>query len=76
MISDLEWPEGEEALSVNMETAINSLLTLDPEQRSNGNDLRKMGLFQHINWNDLLSIEPPFIPQPDSIYDTSYFRSQ
>lgn len=50
------------------------LLTLDPEQRCKGNDLRKMPLFEEIDWNDLLSVDPPFVPQPDSIYDTSYFK--
>ncbi|KAF4517944.1 hypothetical protein B566_EDAN005310, partial [Ephemera danica] len=33
---NLEWPEGDEALSENMQSAIEALLTLDPEQRPNG----------------------------------------
>lgn len=71
----MDWPE-EDEMSGNMRQSIDGLLTLDPEERFNGYDLRKMSLFQHIEWDNLLSVEPPFIPQPDSVYDTSYFRGK
>ncbi|XP_065202255.1 serine/threonine-protein kinase greatwall [Planococcus citri] len=72
----LDWPEGDEALSSEMEAAINSLLTLEPEKRNTGADLRDMPLFHYISWDNLLSVEPPFIPKPDSIDDTSYFKAR
>lgn len=71
----LEWPE-EDEMSVFMKQTIDALLTTDPEKRSNGHNVRKMPLFEDIQWDDLLSVEPPFIPQPDSEDDTSYFRSK
>lgn len=73
--ADLDWPESDE-MSDNMRQTIDSLLTLNPEERSNGYDLRKQSLFQNIQWDNLLSVEPPFVPQPDSEYDTSYFKGK
>lgn len=74
-LAALDWPEPDE-MSDNMRQTIDSLLTLNPEERSNGYDLRKQQLFQNIQWDHLLSVEPPFVPQPDSEYDTSYFRGK
>ena len=71
----LEWPE-EDEMSGFMKQTIDALLNTNPDRRSNGQNLRKMSLFRDIPWEDLLSIEPPFIPQPDSEDDTSYFRSK
>ncbi|KAK3913792.1 Serine/threonine-protein kinase greatwall [Frankliniella fusca] len=73
---DIPWPEGDELLSPEAVSAIESILTLDPVQRPNGADIRKMGLFREINWENLLSTEAPFIPQPDSSTDTCYFQAR
>lgn len=57
-------------------SAIEAILTLDPNSRPNGADVRKMPLFKHINWENLLNTEAPFIPQPDSSTDTCYFQGK
>ncbi|KAL1110366.1 hypothetical protein AAG570_007897, partial [Ranatra chinensis] len=71
---ELEWPEGDEALSANAVVAIESLLTIDPEKRPSGRELRSMKLFSHIDWLNLHNMKAPFVPQPDNSMDTSYFQ--
>ncbi|XP_034237228.1 serine/threonine-protein kinase greatwall [Thrips palmi] len=73
---DIPWPEGEEHLSSEAVSAIESILTVDPSLRPNGADVRKMSLFQNIDWENLLHKEPPFVPQPDSSTDTCYFQAR
>lgn len=73
---DIPWPEGEELLSKEAVTAIETILTLDPSARPNGADIRKMDLFSAIDWDNLLNTEAPFIPQPDSSTDTCYFQAR
>ena len=43
---NIEWPEGEEALSDNAVEAILAFLTLDPEKRANGKTIREYGLMK------------------------------
>lgn len=76
MCKELEWPEGEEALSSNAQQAIEALLTLDPILRPSGPEVKKMQQFANIQWDNLLNATPPFVPQPDSIGDTSYFQGK
>lgn len=73
---DIPWPEGEELLSHEAVSAIESILTVDPNARPNGADVRKMSLFRNIDWENLLNQEPPFVPQPDSSTDTCYFQAR
>ncbi|CAH1393994.1 unnamed protein product [Nezara viridula] len=73
---DLEWPEGEESLSVEAVEAIQQLLTRDPTVRPKGDEVKKFKLFSEVNWKDLHNSTAPFIPQPDSIVDTSYFTAR
>lgn len=73
---ELEWPEGDEALSSSAQEAIEALLTLDPALRPSGPEVKKMAQFANIQWDNLLQATPPFIPQPDSIGDTSYFQER
>lgn len=75
-ILDIPWPEGEELLSHEAVTAIETILTVDPSTRPNGADVRKMPLFRNIDWENLLQKEPPFVPQPDSSTDTCYFQGK
>ena len=73
---DLEFPDYDDPIiemSEHMRQTIDKLLTLDPEERSNGFDLREMQLFKSIKWDNLLSTKPPFIPEPENPRDTSYF---
>nr|XP_014290111.1 serine/threonine-protein kinase greatwall isoform X2 [Halyomorpha halys] len=73
---ELEWPEGEESLSVEAVEAIQQLLTRDPSVRPKGEEVKKFRLFREVNWKDLHNSTAPFIPQPDSIIDTSYFTAR
>ncbi|XP_073994697.1 serine/threonine-protein kinase greatwall [Rhodnius prolixus] len=72
----LEWPKDEEALTNEAVHAIESLLTLEPELRANGDTLRAMPLFERVDWDNLHQSPAPFIPQPDSSIDTSYFQAR
>lgn len=76
MYKELEWPEGDEALSNSAQEAIEALLTLDPKLRPSGPEVKKMPQFANIQWDNLLHAMPPFIPQPESLGDTSYFQGK
>lgn len=73
---EIEWPDGEDSLSYAAQSAVDMLLTLDPIMRPSGSQVREFNFFSHINWDSLLEATPPFIPQPDSIADTSYFQAR
>jgi len=36
--------------------------------------IRRMQAFKTVDWQNLLDIEAPWIPQPDNNTDTSYFE--
>ena len=36
-------------------------------------EVRRMDFFHGLDWNNLLDVEPPFVPNPDDATDTSYF---
>lgn len=36
--------------------------------------VKKMSAFKNIDWDNLLNMEPPFVPEPDNSLDTSYFE--
>lgn len=71
---DIPWPEGVDELSEDSHNAIDSLLTLDPNQRPSGSCVKQMKIFSRINWDRLLEAEAPFLPQPDDVTDTAYFQ--
>ncbi|GLH08207.1 Protein kinase C, brain isozyme [Gryllus bimaculatus] len=73
---DIEWPVGEEELSEAAQNAIDNLLTLDPNLRPSANGVRAMPLFSNVNWDDMDSMNVPFIPQPDDYADTYYFEAR
>ncbi|XP_077971405.1 serine/threonine-protein kinase greatwall-like [Styela clava] len=70
---EMEWPEGDEALSESATSLILKLLTLNPDERGNSKDIRGSELFGSLNWSDLTSITPQFVPTPDNDTDTAYF---
>ncbi|KAG1712145.1 Serine/threonine-protein kinase greatwall [Nymphon striatum] len=85
---DIPWPEEDEKLCEKSQEVINSLLTLDPEQRPGAKVIEIIGLiyilfglelkqhyklFHDINWENLLNEDAPFIPQPGDAMDTTYF---
>lgn len=74
--NELEWPEGEEALQPSTEQTIVSLLRSDPNERPSGHQVRCLPMFNEIDWDTILQQEPPFIPQPDDNFDTSYFYAK
>ncbi|RZF44175.1 hypothetical protein LSTR_LSTR003815 [Laodelphax striatellus] len=73
---DIEWPDGEDALTEAAQTAVDQLLTLDPVERPSGPEVQEFPFFSHIDWDKLLEETPPFVPQPDDIADTSYFQAR
>ncbi|OWF53020.1 serine/threonine-protein kinase greatwall-like [Mizuhopecten yessoensis] len=73
---DIPWPEDEEALSDNAQYVIDELLTVDPDLRPSAKDVKAMPFFAEVDWNNLLDITPPFIPQPDDELDTTYFQAK
>jgi hypothetical protein len=36
--------------------------------------VKQMPLFSGVDWDNLLSMTAPFIPQPDNSMDTIYFQ--
>ena len=73
---ELLWPENEEALSDDAVTAIEKLLTVNPEERPKANDVKRMECFQDIDWLNIHTKEAPFVPQPDDNFDTTYFNAK
>lgn len=38
--------------------------------------VRKLSFFSGVDWDRLLEVEPPFVPQPDDDADTTYFEGK
>lgn len=74
ILSDIEWPQDEEALSDEAVDAVEQFLTMDPKSRPTANAVQRMDFFKDIDWKTMQSIEPPFIPKPEDPTDTSYFE--
>lgn len=73
---NIEWPTGNEALSEDVVEAIEKLLTPDPSIRPTAQDVTKLKVFGNTNWDNLLSTNPPFIPDPNDVTDTGYFQAR
>ncbi|XP_068942431.1 serine/threonine-protein kinase greatwall isoform X1 [Petaurus breviceps papuanus] len=73
---DIPWPEDEEKLSDNCQSAIEILLTIDSSKRAGLKELKKHPLFRDVDWENLPNQTMPFIPQPDDETDTSYFEAR
>lgn len=73
---DIEYPEGEEALSEAAVGAVEQFLTMDPEQRPTAKEVQQMPFFDDLNWTTMDLMEPPFIPRPDDPTDTGYFEAR
>jgi serine/threonine protein kinase len=73
---EIEWPENDEALSVNAVNCIESLLDTQSDKRLRLNDLKSHSLFNGTNWNNLINEQPPFVPMPDHSMDTFYFETR
>ncbi|XP_018566586.1 serine/threonine-protein kinase greatwall [Anoplophora glabripennis] len=73
---NIEWPTDDEALSEEVVQAIEALLVDDPDKRAGADDLMAMASFQNIDWGNLLSVIPPFVPDPYDLTDTGYFQAR
>eukprot|EP00127_Corallochytrium_limacisporum_P001241 Clim_evm11s47 gene=Clim_evmTU11s47 len=73
---DLEWPAVPDEMSPQMGQAIDKLLTSDPKRRPNFSDLQAMALFRDIDWDHILEKEAPWVPEPFTDDDTSYFDAR
>ncbi|XP_037693827.1 serine/threonine-protein kinase greatwall isoform X2 [Choloepus didactylus] len=73
---DIPWPEGEEKLSDNAQSAVDILLTIDDTKRAGMKQLKHHPLFSDVDWENLQHQTMPFIPQPDDETDTSYFDAR
>ncbi|XP_008829979.2 serine/threonine-protein kinase greatwall isoform X2 [Nannospalax galili] len=73
---DIPWPEGEEKLSDNAQSAMEILLTIDDTKRAGMKELKHHPLFSDVDWENLQHQTMPFVPQPDDETDTSYFDAR
>lgn len=73
---NIEWPTEDEALSDDTVGAIEALLTIDPNLRPKASEVMTMAVFKHIDWENLLSAQPPFVPDPYDPTDTGYFQAR
>uniref|UniRef100_A0A6P4F404 Serine/threonine-protein kinase greatwall n=1 Tax=Drosophila rhopaloa TaxID=1041015 RepID=A0A6P4F404_DRORH len=73
---NIEWPEGDEALSVESMEAVELLLTMDPNERPAAKEVQQMRHFACIDWENIGNTEPPFVPTPDNPTDTGYFDAR
>ncbi|XP_034365528.1 serine/threonine-protein kinase greatwall [Arvicanthis niloticus] len=73
---DIPWPEGEEKLSDNAQSAMAMLLTIDDTKRAGMRELKQHPLFSEVDWENLQHQTMPFVPQPDDETDTSYFEAR
>ncbi|XP_072385316.1 serine/threonine-protein kinase greatwall [Diabrotica undecimpunctata] len=74
--NNLEWPTDDEALSDSVVHSIECFLTSNPEKRATGEDMVNMDAFKDIDWDNLLTTVPPFIPEPYDVTDTGYFQAR
>ncbi|XP_067614670.1 serine/threonine-protein kinase greatwall-like isoform X2 [Eurosta solidaginis] len=73
---NIEWPEGDEALSSEAVEAVDLLLTIDPNARPAAKEVQQMRFFDSIDWKNMENEEPPFVPTPDNPTDTAYFEAR
>ncbi|XP_068157919.1 serine/threonine-protein kinase greatwall isoform X2 [Drosophila tropicalis] len=73
---NIEWPEGEEALSADAVEAVELLLTMDPAVRPAAKEVQQMRHFACIDWENIGYMDPPFVPTPDNPTDTGYFDAR
>lgn len=73
---NIEWPTDDEALSPEVVESIESLLVADPEKRASSKEIMAMDAFKHIDWENLLNMSPPFVPDPYDLTDTGYFQAR
>ncbi|XP_019125112.2 microtubule-associated serine/threonine-protein kinase 1 isoform X5 [Larimichthys crocea] len=76
---DIVWPEGDEALPVDAQHLISSLLQTNPLVRlgtGGAFEVKQHSFFTEVNWNSVLRQKAEFIPHLESEEDTSYFDTR
>ncbi|XP_073815256.1 serine/threonine-protein kinase greatwall isoform X2 [Musca autumnalis] len=73
---NIEWPEGDEALSAEAMEAVDLLLTMDPTERPAAKEVQQMPFFSCIDWDNIENEETPFVPNPEDPTDTGYFEAR
>ncbi|KAM7372420.1 hypothetical protein PAMP_009587 [Pampus punctatissimus] len=76
---DIVWPEGDEALPVDAQHLISSLLQTNPLSRlgtGGAFEVKQHSFFTEVDWNSLLRQKAEFIPHLESEEDTSYFDTR
>ncbi|KAM9313317.1 microtubule-associated serine/threonine-protein kinase 1 [Gastrophryne carolinensis] len=80
VISDvIIWPEGDEALPIDAQNLISSLLQTDPLLRlgtGGAVEVKMHNFFTDLDWNGLLRQKAEFIPHLEAEDDTSYFDTR
>ncbi|CAD7084196.1 unnamed protein product [Hermetia illucens] len=71
---NIEWPEGDEALSNEAMEAVELLLNMDHQKRPAAKEVQEMQFFKSVDWKNLEHATPPFIPTLDDPTDTGYFE--
>ncbi|CAF3125812.1 unnamed protein product [Rotaria socialis] len=73
----IAWPDDDEnELDEDSINVIKGLLSYDPSLRLQLDDLKKEVFFNGVDWENLMNIQPPFIPAPDNDSDTFYFEAR
>ncbi|XP_029914240.1 microtubule-associated serine/threonine-protein kinase 1 [Myripristis murdjan] len=76
---DIVWPDGDEALPVDAQHLISTLLQTNPLVRlgtGGAFEVKQHSFFAEVDWNSLLRQKAEFIPHLESEEDTSYFDTR
>ncbi|KAL1207744.1 putative serine/threonine protein kinase IRE4 [Cardamine amara subsp. amara] len=72
----MPWPDVPREMSYEAQDFINRLLVHEPEKRLGANgaaEVKSHPFFRGVDWENLALQKAAFVPQPESIDDTSYF---
>ncbi|KAL5780460.1 hypothetical protein ACOSQ2_011197 [Xanthoceras sorbifolium] len=75
----IPWPHVPNDMSFEAQDLINRILIHDSNQRLGANgaaEVKTHPFFKGVNWDSLAQQKAAFVPQPESIDDTSYFLSR
>ncbi|XP_010479075.1 PREDICTED: probable serine/threonine protein kinase IRE4 isoform X1 [Camelina sativa] len=75
----MPWPDVPGEMSYEAQNLINRLLVHEPEKRLGANgaaEVKSHPFFRGVDWDNLALQKAAFVPQPESIADTSYFVSR
>jgi serine/threonine-protein kinase greatwall len=63
-------------LSQEAVDVVESMLTMEPSERPEADFYKKMSYFNDIDFDNIMAVEPPFIPNPNDPLDTGYFNAK